>query len=127
LLQQLWPDKTLCRQRLHAAYERGLASNAQRYLCAVEQDRIAGFCSITLKNNLRVEGFLASLDEMVVHHADRGRGIGSQLLQATIAFAREHGCARVELESAFHRAETHAFYERRGFHKRAYHFSLPLI
>jgi GNAT superfamily N-acetyltransferase len=127
LLQQLWPAKTLCRQRLRAVYDRGLASDAQHYLCAVQDGRIAGFCAITLKNNLRVEGMLATLDEMVVHHADRGRGIGDQLIQAVVTFARVRGCVRVELESAFHRAEAHDFYQHRGFQKRAYHFSMPLV
>jgi GNAT superfamily N-acetyltransferase len=127
LLQQLWPDKSLCRQRLRAVYECGLASGTQRYLCAVEEGRIAAFCSITLKNNLRVEGTLANIDEMVVNHGDRGRGIGSQLLQVVIGFAKERGCTRLELESAFHRVQTHEFYKRRGFQSRAYHFSMPLV
>ena len=126
LLQLLWPDKALCHKRLRAVYDNALASDTQHYLCAVDQDRIVGFCSVSLRNNLRVEGALANLDEMVVSQADRSRGIGSQLLQAVIAFAREHGCTKIELESAFHRRETHAFYERRGFQKRAYHFSQPL-
>jgi GNAT superfamily N-acetyltransferase len=127
LLQELWPDRVLCRERLQAAYERGLASDTQYYLCAVEEGRVAGFCSLTLKNNLRAQGLLANLDEMVVHDADRGHGIGTRLLQSMIAFARERGCAQVELESAFHRTETHTFYESRGFRKRAYHFSLSLV
>src|SRR5208337_3728340 len=103
LLQQLWPEKTLCRERLRDVYGRGITSDAQHYLCAVAEGRIAGFCSMTLKNSIRAEGFLANIDEFVVHHANRGRGIGSQLLQAAIAFASERGCARVELESAFRR------------------------
>jgi GNAT superfamily N-acetyltransferase len=82
---------------------------------------------MTFKNSIRAEGLLANIDEMVVHHANRGRGIGSQLLQAAIASATERGCARVELESAFRRVEAHAFYERRGFQNRAYYFSLPLV
>ena len=127
LLRQLWPDRALCHARLQGVYERTLQSDAQHYLCAVEEDRIIGFCSIALKNNLRVEGTLANLDEIVVHHANRGRGIGTQLLQATIAFAREHGSTRIELESALHRVETHAYYESRGFHNRAYYFSMPLV
>ncbi len=126
LLQQLWPGKTLCHERLRKIYDCALASGTQCYLCAVEGGRIVGFCSISLKSNLRVEGTLANLDEMVVDHADRGRGIGSQLLQASIAFAKNRGCAQLELESALHRAETHAFYERRGFQKRAYHFALSI-
>ena len=77
LLQLLWPDKTLCHERLQAVYDRGLASDTQHYLCAVDEGRIAGFCSITLKNNLRAEGLLATLDEMVVHTAYRSRELGA--------------------------------------------------
>jgi len=128
LLQQLWPDKTLCRERLQSVFDRALKSGeVQRYLCAVEDGRIAGFCSMTLKNNLWVEGWLAHLDELVVDHAARGRGIGGDLLQAMIKLAEECGCVRVELDSAFHRKEAHAFYERRGFENRAYLFSRKLV
>jgi len=127
LLQQLWPQKALCQDRLRLVFERGLASDAQTYLCAVEGDHIVGFCSMTIKNNLWQEGFLAHLDELVVNRAHRGCGLGSQLLEAMILLAKERGCARVELDSAFHRTEAHAFYERQGFENRAYLFSKPLI
>ncbi len=123
LLQQLWPAKTLNRDRLRVVYEHGLRSDTQQYICAVENGRIAGFCSLTLKNNLWQEGYLAHVDELVVNHADRGRGIGSQLLEAIIAYAVERSCTRVELDTAFHRTEAHAFYERHGFENRAYLFS----
>jgi len=123
LLQQLWPEKTLNHDRLRVVYERGLRSDTQQYICAVESGRIAGFCSMTLKNNLWQEGYLAHVDELVVNHADRGRGIGSQLLEAIIAYAVERSCTRVELDTAFHRTEAHAFYERQGFENRAYLFS----
>jgi len=126
LLQQLWPNKTFCVERLRAAFSNGLASDTQFYFCAVEEGRLAAFCAISLRNNLRVEGTLANLDEIVVDKVHRGHGLGSRLLQAVITFAKERGCARLELESAFHRVETHAFYERRGFVRRAYYFSLPL-
>lgn len=82
---------------------------------------------MTIKNNLWQEGFLAHLDELVVNSAHRGCGLGSQLLEAMISLAKERGCVRVELDSAFHRTEAHAFYECRGFENRAYLFSKPLI
>jgi GNAT superfamily N-acetyltransferase len=123
LLQQLWPAKTLNHDHLRVVYERGRRSDLQHYICAVESGRIAGFCSLTLKNNLWQEGYLAHVDELIVNHADRGRGIGSQLLEAIIAYAVERSCMRVELDTAFHRTEAHAFYERQGFENRAYLFS----
>lgn len=123
LLEQLWPTKALNHERLRAVYERGLRSDTQQYLCAVESGRIAGFCSLTIKNNLWQEGFLAHVDELVVNHADRGQGIGSRLLEAIIKIAVQRSCRRVELDSAFHRTEAHAFYERQGFENRAYLFS----
>ncbi|MGA7711416.1 MAG: GNAT family N-acetyltransferase [Rhizomicrobium sp.] len=127
LLQQLWPDKTLGREQLREVYSRALSSErTQRLLCAVEEERVVGFCSMTIKNNLWIEGFLAHVDELVVDRAKRGRGIGARLLQSAIALARALNCARIELDSAFHRGDAHAFYERQGFENRAYLFSLPL-
>jgi len=123
LLQQLWPEKSLSRDRLQAVYQRGLESEAQRYICAVDEGRIAGFCSLTITNDLWQQGFLAHIDELIVNQADRGRGIGSQLLQSIMALAREAGCTRVELDSAFYRVEAHAFYQHAGFENRAYLFS----
>lgn len=126
LLQQLWPDKQLRQERLKAVYEAGLASDYQYYLCAVEHGCVKGFGSMTLKNNLWSGGLLAHVDELVVDHASRGRGVGSALLQTMIARALEQRCTRVELDSAFHRKGAHRFYESQGFENRAYLFSKVL-
>jgi hypothetical protein len=66
LLKQLWPDKTLDRDALRWVYSRGLESGFQRYLCAVENERVVGFCSLTIKNNLWQAGYLAHIDELIV-------------------------------------------------------------
>jgi|ERR1019366_6026405 glucosamine-phosphate N-acetyltransferase len=126
LLKQLWPEKTLDSDALFRVYSRGLASDLQRYLCAVENENVAGFCSLTIKNNLWQAGYLGHIDELVVSKGKRGLGIGSALLAAIIGIAKEVGCSRVELDSAFHRAEAHGFYEQQGFEKRAYLFSRSL-
>jgi glucosamine-phosphate N-acetyltransferase len=92
----------------------------------VENENVAGFCSLTIKNNLWQAGYLGHIDELVVSKGKRGLGIGSALLAAIIGIAKEVGCSRVELDSAFHRAEAHGFYEQQGFEKRAYLFSRSL-
>ena len=49
--------------------------------------------------------------------------LGTELLDAAIAAAKKKGCGRIELDSAFHREDSHKFYENIGFTKRAYLFS----
>ncbi len=123
LLRQLWPDKQLDPVALRRVYDRTLASDRQVYLCAESGKQIVGFGSLTIKSNLWSEAFVGYVDELVVDEAHRGRGIGKQLLDHLISWARERGCNRIELDSAFHRKEAHAFYERQGFQSRAYLYS----
>ncbi len=126
LLRQLWPSTSIDDDLLRCAFLRGLKSSVQHYRCVVENGRIVGFCSLTLKNSLWQQGFLAHLDELVVDETARGRGIGSALLLAAIAIARDNNAARIELDSAFHRLEAHQFYQQKGFENRAFLFSARL-
>ena len=100
---------------LHAVYSRALASETQFYLCAEDEGAVAGFCSLTLKNNLWQAGNLAHIDELVVEERQRRKGIGSALLDAAVKMAAGRGCASIELDSAFHRGDAHRFYESQGF------------
>jgi len=126
LLQQLWPDKKLDSEALSRVYHRGLTSDLQRCICAVDDENVIGFCSLTLKNNLWQAGYLGHIDELIVSEEKRGAGVGRALLAAIIEIAKQAGCSRVELDSAFHRLEAHKFYQQQGFENRAYLFSKPL-
>ncbi|HET7207723.1 MAG TPA: GNAT family N-acetyltransferase [Terriglobales bacterium] len=126
LLHQLWPSIELDVDRLRAAFRRGLQGKAQRYLCAEDDGRVLGFCSLTLKNSLWQQGFLAHIDELVVDESVRGRGIGTELLVAAIEVAKRQNASRIELDSGFHRTSAHRFYEQRGFQNRGYLFSAKL-
>jgi len=126
LLRQLWPDKRLDSVALQTVFDRALFSGAQTYLCAVNGQRIVGFGSLTLKNNLWQEGYLGHVDELIVDREFRGRGIGSQLLERLVSAAREQDCRRIELDSARHRKEAHEFYRQHGFEERALLFSRAL-
>lgn len=123
LLRQLWPGKPLDLASLRSTYDRSLAYERQIYLCAVCDQQTVGFGSLTIKSNLWNEAPIGYVDEMVTDVAHQGRGIGTQILDHHISWARERGCNRIELDSAFHRKDAHAFYEHRGFQSRAYLYS----
>ena len=50
-----------------------------------------------------------------------------RLLERLASLARERGCRAMELDSAFHRVEAHAFYEKLGFEKRAFLFAKTFV
>jgi glucosamine-phosphate N-acetyltransferase len=126
LLLQLWPGLPLDKRALKKTFARAVKSRYNHYLCAVDGGAIVGFCSLSVRESLWQQGWLAHVDEIVVDEKHRNRGIGSALLEEAAAYAKRKGCARVELDSAFHRRAAHRFYEGLGFAKRAYMFSKAL-
>lgn len=126
LLSQKWPEKTLNFEALYPVYVRDLYSDYQRFTCAVTEEKMVGFCVLTIKSRLREEGYLGYIDELIIDEEHLGRGIGSSLLDYVLLLAKESGCRRVESDAAFHRTETHRFFEKHGFGNRGYVFSHPL-
>jgi ribosomal protein S18 acetylase RimI-like enzyme len=120
LLGQLWPDKPVDPFAVRKMAKEGLASGHQAYICAVEEDKPVGFCSLTVKNNLWLEARSGNVDELVVDAAHRNRGVGRLLMAEIEKIARDRGCKRLDLESAAHRTVAHRFYEGLGFEKQEY-------
>jgi GNAT superfamily N-acetyltransferase len=127
LLRQLWPEGKLDESRLRPIFERALNSETQAYRCAINTKQVVGFASLNLKNRLWAEGSLAWVDEIVVDASYRGQGIGTRLLAELEKVALQNNCARLELDSSFHRTSAHQFYERRGFERRAALFSKRIL
>jgi glucosamine-phosphate N-acetyltransferase len=127
LLIQLWPDKQLDINSIRLVYDRALSSDSQNYICLTDNNKIIGFASLTIRNNLWQQGFLGHVDELVVDEHYRGRGFGTQLLEHIISLAMHKGCRRIELDTAFHRKDAHRFYEKHGFENRGYVFSKSLL
>jgi GNAT superfamily N-acetyltransferase len=126
LLAQLWPNQSLDPNRVRCVFDRALICDRQVYLCAILQEQVVGFGSLTIKNNLWQQGYLANVDELVVEAGHRGCGIGKQLMDHLVDLAIQRNCRRIELDSSFHREPAHRFYEALGFQKRAFLFSKVL-
>lgn len=122
LLRQLWPDRELDRGRIEESFRHGLDSDHHHYICAAVGDRVVGFCSLIIRSSIWAQGYLGYIDELVVDESHRGKRIGGKLLQRAVELAKEAGCGKVELDSAFHREDAHRFYAREGFENRGFIF-----
>lgn len=116
---------SVCRERRYLArYEAppleaargfvlGNIRNGTPQFLAVEEGRVVGWCDISLSSQ-PVFGHCGTLGMGVIAGC-RGRGIGTQLLKAALARAKEIGLERVELEVFESNAAAVALYRKMGF------------
>ena len=68
----------------------------------------------------------AHLSVLAVEKWAEGKGVGSALLDRSIAWAREHGSDRLTLSALVTNARARALYERKGFGGEYIRYVLPL-
>lgn len=127
LLEQLWSYKQLDFSAIQNVYNIALESNTQKLTVSLVDNKIIGFCSLTINNNLWQAGNLGHIDELVIDQVYRRKGFGKNMIDHITEIARKSGCKRIELDSGFHRKEAHQFYESIGYENRAYLFSMNLM
>jgi GNAT superfamily N-acetyltransferase len=92
-----------------------VAHHAGVVLVAVDpQGRLGGFAHIEPRRLLIAEPF-AELAALVVSETARGQRVGSTLLAAAEAWAREQGFASMRVRSNVLRERAHRFYLREGY------------
>ena len=103
-------------------FDCGEAGKAYRSMCsrgdsavfvAKIRDTVVGTVTAICCESLAAK-FLAVEDVVVAPHM-RGQGIGTGLMQAVDAFARERNCGYAVVVSSGHRTRAHRFYEKCGF------------
>jgi predicted N-acetyltransferase YhbS len=85
-----------------------------RAFVAREGDRIVGHLQLTERGSGELE-----IRNMAVAEAYQGRGIGSELVGAAIAFAAREGCSKIHVATAAADVGNLRFYQRLGFRMRA--------
>jgi ribosomal protein S18 acetylase RimI-like enzyme len=106
-----------------------LASNTSRRLLVAEvgSGAIAGTVDILINRNPTHGGRpWAVIENVVVSQALRRNGIGRELMNEALRFARVANCYKVQLHSGKQRAEAHAFYRSLGFNAIAEGFKVYL-
>jgi GNAT superfamily N-acetyltransferase len=86
-----------------------------RIYVAREGGSVVGMLSTLYTVSTAEGGKAAWLEDMVVLHEYRGRGIGAALLAYAVVGAREEGCMRLTLLSDEDNAQAHSVYAAEGF------------
>jgi len=98
-------------------FKRILASDASVVLVAREEELVVGMVVgyTTQSSPTRQPVTYAVLRSMYVRSGSRGEGIGQQLTEAFVVWARDRDCVEVRVDSYFENASARRLYERVGF------------
>jgi ribosomal protein S18 acetylase RimI-like enzyme len=88
---------------------------SSRLFVATVGDRVAGLAGFHELPLVEHDEPSCQLTALIVGEADRGGGVGTELVRAVEREAASRGGVRVVVNTAHHREGAHAFYERLGF------------
>lgn len=84
-----------------------------------DDGRIMGYTSVHWLPYLFLQGLEGYISELFIREVDRGKGIGSLLLESVVHDARERGCSRLMLINMRKRESYHReFYIKKGWVER---------
>ena len=107
-----------------------LQDTARPIFVAEEEGRVLGYCFCMLQetkgNPVLRDNKTLYIDDLCVDENCRGKHVGRQLYDYTVAFAREQNCRTVTLNVWCGNDSAMAFYEKRGLKPRNIHMELIL-
>jgi len=103
-----------------------ISNNPRRELLVAEYEGdVVGTVALFIIPNLSHGATpYALVENLVVNHKYRRKGIGKKLMEYSIARAKQEGCHRIELVSDRRRKEAHRLYRSVGFEPSAYGFRI---
>ena len=94
---------------------------------AEENGKILGRAYLYIMfNDLHKEPF-GFIEDVFVEEGNRGKGIGTKLVQAAIAEARKQNCYKIICTSRYENEQVHALYSKLGFKDCGKEFRIDLV
>jgi GNAT superfamily N-acetyltransferase len=86
------------------------------FIAADPLDKAIGLATLSHRPQLRLGGRIATIDELIVAEAWRGKGVGRELLKRALERAKVLSVKRIEMVNHHGQADlAKAFYEKCGF------------
>ncbi len=96
------------------------------YFVAIMNGCVAGFLSLHVQRLLHHAALIGEIQEIVVSHDCRGRGIGQALFERIRIVAKDAGCVQLEVCCRKERMRSFDFYQKMGMICSHYKLCLPL-
>jgi GNAT superfamily N-acetyltransferase len=103
-----------------------LKDSRSHFLVAATKRTPVGFIHFMTRQTILHRSPSALIDELVVTEEYQGKGIGKQLILATIEKCRQLGCCEVEVSTEKTNSKARRFYKRCGFDKSEILFEVDL-
>ncbi len=97
------------------------------YVADLDGEIVASFCLMVFDNPAHMGMPIALIENVVVHNAYQGIGIGKEIMAHAGKTALEKGAYKLILATGMKRAKAHQFYEDLGFERYGYSYGLPLV
>lgn len=110
------PDEALARMRMVAG------EHDQALLVADRDGQLCGLLCLDLMYYLPLGARTCRITALVIASAHQRAGVGREMVRAAESWARQAGAARIEVTSAAHRDQAHAFYRACGYSDGAMRF-----
>lgn len=95
-------------------------------VCSKEHEQIRAVMGFRITTNLSFRKSLY-IDDLVTDEHHRSTGHGTALIEWAVAYAKQHQCLTLILDSGVSRHKAHKFYLNQGMDILCYHFIKKLI
>ncbi len=113
-------NEKLDKQRFTEVFQKNMENKYITYLLAELDGQPVGMASCHVQQLLHHAAPVGEIQEMYVNPEFRSQGVGQQLVEAIVVFARQRGSDQLEVTTNQVRMDTHRFYEREGFQRTHY-------
>lgn len=98
----------------------------KKIFVAEANNKIVGAVVVLVLSRLNQIDSEMYIPELIVSKNYQTQGIGKELINSCIGFAKKMNCHRIRLESGNQRLESHKFYRNLGFDQSSLSFSLKI-
>ena len=110
LYKQLDTDNQCSVEQSESVWKEIEADANIQYFGAVDDGKVLSTCyAVCIPNLTRNNRGICFIENVITDKAYRRRGLASQVLDMAIAFAKDHSCYKVILQSGIGRTEAHQF------------------
>lgn len=106
--------------------QRLLNDARSHFLVADTKGTPVGFIHFTIRQTVLHRSPSATIDELIVTKEYQGKGVGKQLMLATIEKCKRLGCCEVEVSTEQTNVKARQFYKKCGFDKTEILFEVDL-